>query len=153
MWAKKTEPRENERRWRSDTCRYTCPSLRTSPLVIVTANQILAPPSAPHPSAGRVRNVSIQRTIEVYETSPIVPRRHASMRSFGEPCFGLASTRSCVSIRILVVVARAGLRLVPPQHINGTELDSSSQTPLFRIRVLRTNRALTVLVSRQQIDT
>jgi len=49
--------RENERGWKSDTCRYTCPRLRTSPLVIVTANQILAPPSGPHPPH------------EVYETS------------------------------------------------------------------------------------
>ena len=29
-------------------CRYTCPSLRTSPLVIVTVNQILTPPCGPH---------------------------------------------------------------------------------------------------------
>jgi len=58
----KIEPRENERGWRSDTCRYTCPSLSTSPLVAVTANQILAPPSDPHPSARDVRNVSTQRT-------------------------------------------------------------------------------------------
>ena len=42
MWAKKTERGENERGWRSDTRRNTCLSVRTSPLVAVTANQILA---------------------------------------------------------------------------------------------------------------
>ena len=58
---------------RTSEGRYTCPSLRTSPLVIVTANQILAPPSGPHGSARGVRNVSTQR-------------RHESFHYLGDKC-------------------------------------------------------------------
>jgi len=53
--------RENERGWKSDTCRYTCPSLRTSPLVIVTANQILAPPSGPHPRTSCTKRLNAEK--------------------------------------------------------------------------------------------
>ena len=52
------------------------------PLVIVTANQILAPPSGPHPSARGVRNVSTQRTVEVYESSHY-PRNQCRLLALG----------------------------------------------------------------------
>jgi len=70
MWAK-NEPEKNERGWTSDTCRYTRPSLRrpTSPLVIVTANQILAPPSGAHPSARGIRNPENDRGIRIVPLS------------------------------------------------------------------------------------
>ena len=41
----------------------------TSPLVIVTANHILAPPGFPHPAALGIRIVRTQETMEVYESS------------------------------------------------------------------------------------
>jgi len=46
-----------------------CLGRRTSPSFIVAANHELAPPSGQHPLAGGIRNVSTQRTIEVYESS------------------------------------------------------------------------------------
>ena len=41
----------------------------TSPLVIVAANHISAPPGFPHPAALGIRIVRTQETMEVYESS------------------------------------------------------------------------------------